>query len=50
MDFIPHRKPLAANSHKYKQGKRGIKSSDSLPKSFDAREQWPECIGAIRDQ
>lgn len=26
------------------------KVNEDLPKEFDSRKQWPECIGAIRDQ
>jgi len=29
---------------------RGIQADATVPASFDAREQWPGCVGAIRNQ
>ena len=51
-DFFFHkRKPLANNHPTLSASKgNGIKPSEKFPKSFDAREQWPGCVGEVRDQ
>jgi hypothetical protein len=45
-DYLPFKSHTKAVSKE----SRPILSTDEFPKNFDAREQWPDCIGEVRDQ
>lgn len=51
---ISHAKSLMANIHipgnKNLPHKHFEAATYELPDSFDPRDEWPDCIGAVRDQ